>query len=248
VTSASKVLKQLGKVISDNSPTILTVVGVTGVASTALLAVKGAYSAAERLAHEPGDLPLKDKFAMTWHLYIPAAGVGAVTIICIVAGNSINTRRNAALASVYTLSETAFKEYRSKVAEQLGSHKEQKVRDDIARDRIANDPVEGKEVIVTGTGNVLCYDTLTGRYFESDMESLRKAQNDINAECINNMYASQNDFYRLVGLPQVEIGEEVGWTVENKLELEFTSILSGGKPCMAINYHRSPIRNYHKVW
>lgn len=65
--------------------------------------------------------------------------------------------------------------------ETIGEKKEQTVRDAIAKEHIEKDPVENKEVIVLGRGSTLCYDSVSGRYFKSDMETIKKAENELDA-------------------------------------------------------------------
>ena len=62
------------------------------------------------------------------------------------------------------------------------------------------------------------------------------------------MYASHNDFYRLIGLPGTTYGEEVGWRTDNMMDLEYSSHLAeDGRPCLCIEYHVAPVRNYYKI-
>jgi hypothetical protein len=56
---------------------------------------------------------LKTQF--TWQRYLPAAIMGGLTIACVIDANSNNLRYNAALASVYSLTELALKENQTKV-------------------------------------------------------------------------------------------------------------------------------------
>lgn len=238
------------KLLNDNSPTILTALGVAGLVGTVVAAVKATPAAvrdimdAESERTEP--LTSREKVTLTWKHYIPAAAIGSITGLCIISSNSINSRRNATLISLYTLTDKTLGEYREKVVSILGEQKEQKVRDALAQDQVNSSP--NQEIVIFGSGNVLCFDTLTGRHFESNVEKIRKAENDVNRQCINDMYASQNDFYRLIGLPAIAIGEEVGWTTDNPIDVTFSSVLSENKPVLAINYVRQPKIGYHKLW
>jgi hypothetical protein len=187
-----------------------------------------------------------DDVRLVWKFYIPAVASSAATIACIIGANTVSTRRNAALISAYSLTETAFREYKDKVVETIGEKKSQKIHDEIAKDHIVNTPLSTQAVIVTGDGEVLCFETLTGRYFKSSMETLRKAQNDINSKIINGGYATQNDFCILIGLPSLQYGDEVGWNTSNLLELEFSSHLAeGSRPCLAVGYSAIPVRDYY---
>ena len=255
-------LVSFGRFIADKSPTILTVMGVTGLVGTVVLAVKATPEAMRRIEDEDAlrgsDDPMYyaqkispmsklDHVKAGWKPYIPAALSGAVSIACILGANSVHNKRNAAVIGLYTLSESAYKEYREKVASTIGDKKEREVRSEIVKDHILENPARNTEIFVTGTGDQLCYDDLTGRYFMSSAEKIRKAQNDVNATCINDMYASQNDFYRLIGLPPVALGEEVGWRPDVMMDISFDSHLDAdNKPCLALVYRVAPIRGYYK--
>jgi len=253
MSKLNMLIKGFGRAVAHNSPTILTAMGVAGTISTAVLAVKGTPQALRIIdekehAHDGlyEKISVWEKVKATYPCYIPAASVGAVTIACIIAGNSISTKRNAALMSLYSITETGFREYQDKVIETVGAQKEQKIRDDIAQDRVDRNPVSDREVVIINGSDVLCYDTISGRYFKSDVETIRRAVNDINELVINNGYASQNDFYAAIGLPRAIVGEELGWSTDNMLNVEFSATLAeDGKPCMALNYRMFPMRGYY---
>ena len=251
----TSVLKHLQKFTIDNSPAILTAIGVTGTLTTSYLTGKASFKAAEviRLAEEQGGtaepgLPLlKEHVRLVWKLYLPAAGMGFLTVGSIILANRIGTRRAAALAAAYSISEKAFAEYKEKVVEKFGEKKEQAVRDAVAQDRVTNNP-PGREVIIAGSGDVLCYDTFTGRYFNSDMETLKSAQNKVNYRVLNDMYASLTDFYNEVGLPPTAYSEEVGWNSDKLMELEFSATISDdGRPCIAVGFAVAPVRDYYRL-
>lgn len=246
------------KLIADNSPTILTTIGVTGTVITAVLTGRAAYRTGLDLnaghyeplldGKEPEVLDTKEKIKRYWKEFIPAAAVGTATVACIIGANRIGTRRAAALAAAYSLTEKAFDEYKEKVKDQIGAQREQRVRDEIAQDRVNANPVSSNQVIITGNGNVLCYDAITGRYFNSNVEAIRKAQNDINRDVLSNLYATLSEFYGLIGLPATEYSTEVGWNVDDYLDIDFSAVLSeDGRPCISISYQVSPIRGFSRL-
>lgn len=244
------------KLVADNAPTILSALAVAGVVSTTVFAVRATPEALRRIddaSRSYGDdyveyvkLAKLDVVKVAWKPYIPALIMGCGTMACIVGANSIGTRRSAALLSAVTLGDTAFKEYRAKVVETLGEAKEQHVRDEVMQERVNKNPVDN-EVILVGSGEVLCYDALSDRYFRSDHETIRRAQNDINSQILQEDYASLNEFYSKIGLRGTTLGEELGWRPEGLLEVRFTTTMSeDNRPCLAINYDNLPIRNYWK--
>lgn len=267
-----EVLKNLGGVISRNSPTILTGAAVAGLVSTAVLAVRATPKAMSLIDDEVWrryeESGTKDTFAewlgvdtesyswrdrtnmlgpteslrLVWRCYIPSGCLGIATIGCIIGANSISLRRNAALASVYSLTEVAFKEYQAKVAETIGKNKELKVRDEISADHLKKNPSGSNEIIYTGKGEVLCYDTLTGRYFKSEMEQIRRVVNDLNQAMMHENFMSLNDLYYALGLSGTTLGNELGWRIDDgQIDIRYSTQLSDkGEPCLVLNYEVKP--------
>lgn len=254
------VFKTILRGIERESPTILTGLGITGIATTAVLAVRATPKAlylleeerAKRYADESKREPLTkiDTIKITWKCYLPAVLVGVGTIACFIGAHSINLRRNAALAGLYTVSEAALKEYQEKVIEVIGKNKEEKIHDAIVEDRIIANPASKKEIILTGMGETLFYDSWSGRYFKSDMEKVRKAQNDLNEKLLGGatMYLPLNDLYDLLGLEDVASGNGIGWSFDyGMLDIKFnTKIADNSIPCIVLEYKVYPPMQYDK--
>lgn len=260
MSKLQQVLRTAQGVMRSNSPLILTSVASAGVLATAVSSVQASLRSSEKLreAEESlhvdaegtpyvavDQLELKDRFKLVWTNYIPPVAIGAATIACVIGAHNTNMRRNAALVTAYSVADNALKEYKAKVIEQFGETKERKVVDAVAQDAVTANPVSNNTVIITPGGEVLCYESLSGRYFRSDMETMRKAQNDFNTYLLNDMYASLNSFWGLLGIPPTSMGEELGWCVDNLLELQFSTILSEeGKPCLVMGYSVTPKAEY----
>jgi len=223
------------KILHDNSPLILTGIGVSGTVSTAYLSAKAGMAAARRLSNAPTNLSKREKFEETWELYIPPVLSGGITIGAIVLAARVSSKRAAAAYSLLAMSERAFEEYREKVIEVIGGKKEQDVRDRVAQDRVSANP---PSLIIDEGSGILCCELFTGRYFKSDMETLRKAQNDINAKIIMNLYVSIDEFYDLVGLDYTSDSSNIGWDSGKLLDLRFSATFGPqSKPCLAFEYN-----------
>jgi hypothetical protein len=237
--------KQTEKLVVDNSPVILTIVGVAGTISTAVLSARAGSKARAILSEESPFLETKEKVQLVWKEFIPPVGVATITVVAIIGANRIGQRRAAALAVAYSLSEQAFTEYKDKVKERLTGPKEQAIKDEVAQDRVTK---AGVSEVVIVNGNVLCHEAFTGRYFQSSMEELKKAQNDVNYMINNNYYASLTDLYDKIGLERTSFSDEVGWNCDKLLELEFSTTLSpDGRPCISVDYTVVPVRDYFRV-
>ena len=229
------------KLTRDNASTILTALAVSGTISTAYLAAKATFTVGYRTStsDEAGSRPLTAKeYAQTyWKFYIPATVSGVITITCIVGSAKVNSKRAAALTAAYSLSEKAYAEYKEKVVATLGEKKERKVRDEIAEARVGSVPPPNSSVVLAGTGDVLCLELWTGRYFRSDLETIRRAVNVINSKVNSEMEATLSDFYYLIGLEQTSSSSYSGWSSDKLLEIHTTAVMHEGRPCMAFEYN-----------
>jgi hypothetical protein len=241
---AKTIITRSKRKLQKNSPGLLAAVGASGTLITAYLVGKASFQACDIIrAHEleegAADDTLervKENTRLVWKLYVPSGVSCAVTIGCIFASTRIGSRRTAAMAAAYSLSEHAFREYREKVVEHIGEKKEMAIRDEIAANSVANNPP--KEIVVVGAGSVLCCELHTKRYFLSDMQSLSKAQNEINFRIVNALYVTLDDFYDLIGLDHTLMSDTMGWDSDRLLELDISTILSpDGRPCIAFSYN-----------
>lgn len=246
----TKITKNLGGMISKNSPYILTGLGCAGVVSTAILSAKATPRAFMILEEEIEyrerkhllSLSKMDRVKLTWKCYIPAGVVGAASIGCIIGANTVNMKRNAALASLYALSESAFRDYKAKVVKEIGKPKETKIRDEIAKDHISKNPPNNGNMVLVGTGEVLCYDKLSGRYFTSTHETIRKVFNDLDYELRSEMRLDLNELYYALNLPPIDLGTFVEFNIEKgQIELiPSTQLDPNGRPCLVIDYDVYP--------
>jgi hypothetical protein len=253
--------KQVAKFAADNSPAILTAIGVAGTVTTAYMASKATAHSVVQLRefyekenygdHDWDDNDLKQKLDIViesevWKNYIPAAAVCVGTLACILGANHIGSKRAAGMAAAYSILERGANEYQDKVVEKIGEKKEKAIRDEIAQDRINRSPVKDRQIIIVSNANQLCFDTWSGRYFESNVEELRRIQNDINLLMLNDNYAALTDYYNEIGLMPTKESNEIGWKVGGQhLELEFSSTLTeDNRTCLVVDFNVSPIRDY----
>lgn len=234
---AKEMLKNLGGTISKNSPHILTGLGCAGVLTTAILSGKAGIEAYKILDAEERAVDKKEAVKLTWTLFIPPAVVGASSIACIIGANTINVKRNAALAALYSLSETAFREYKAKVVQEIGKTKETKIRDEIAKDVVTANPPGDRTIIITGNGEVLCYDRLCDRYFKSSPEKIRQQVLELNYDLMTEMWIDLNDLYYAIGLPSTKLGNMMGFDIDKgRIEIDYSSQLTPeGQPCLVID-------------
>lgn len=256
--NVSRVFKDFQRLAKKRSPEILTGIGIAGMVTTVVLAVKATPKAMELLQEAErknidkqldngvegpdvkNGLPAIETVKVAWKPYIPAAVTGVVSIACLIGANSVHARRNAALYSAYKISTTALNEYRDKVVETIGEKKEAQVRDKVNKDKLEKNPASSNTVIMTGGGETLCYDAHSDRYFKSDVDRIKRAVFDLNDRMQKGMemYISLNEFYDAIGLKHVNIGDSIGWRVDKGyIDISFGAQLTDkNEPCIVIDH------------
>jgi hypothetical protein len=240
-----KFINVLRSGVKRNSPIILSATAGVGVIATAYLASKATLEAAELIRETEKQRPkfinrdnkkdtAIDVTKLVWRLYVPTAISAVSTISCIAGANRIQSRKTLAAQAAFAVSERVYSEYRDKVIEEYGESKDKKIRDSMVEDRVK----KSGEIIIAGSGGVLCCELFTGRYFDCDIEALRRSVNELNKKILAHDYATFNDFYYMVGISQTTESGQLGWKSSRLMELEFTSVLAPNDvPCLAFDYN-----------
>ncbi len=235
--------------VSPHVPAILTGLTCVGVVSTSVMAAKNTCTAWDILKEydeEHPDASSKDRFLKVAPVYIPTALMGAATIACAIGAHTTNRAQTAAMASAYAIAQEAAARYRDKVVETIGEKKVKEIDNKVADELLQSNP-QSNQPIMFGKGEVLCFDTLSSRYFMSDMETLRKVQNDLNKVILDDTWVSLNELYYRLGMDPMNLGENLGWSVDHLLEMKFSSRLDEhGTPCLVIDYESQPIADFYR--
>lgn len=237
-----------------HSPEILTGIGIAGMITATVLAVRATPKALELLEEKKNEdwvdeLSPLEVIKTAWKPYVPAAVTGVASVACLIGASSVNAKRNTALATAYKLSETALTEYREKVIETIGEKKEKTVRDKVAEERVKKNPVSKSEVIVTNNGTTLCFDPISARYFKSSIDKIKRAENELNKQMLHDIsgYVSLNEFYDELGLDHTSVGDDLGWNVDRLIDISFSSQLNdNGEPSVVLDYLVAPKYDFYK--
>lgn len=243
-----------------NAPALLTAFGTVGVVTTAVLTGKASYEAAKKIAsHESAAnakreagadrvaLTKTEKVKLVWPLYIGAVSSGAVTCAAVVLAHRVSSRRAAALAAAYALSEGRLEEYQDKVKEKFGIKKEKETRDELAQDRVNRDYDDGQIIFSPTAGKVMIRDDYSGRFFWSTVEKVNQAVNEINREIIQSVTGAQtvSDLYDILELDHVSTSDYFGWNIDTPLEISWstTTTPDGSTAVHVFEFVNTPIMN-----
>lgn len=255
-TSFKTLMSNAGKSIERHSPEILLGVGIVGIGTSIVLAVKATPKAMELIEQKKEEEQVEKLTAVetvktTWKCYIPTAVTTACTVMCLIKSNSEHTKRTAALATAYEFSRTALEQYKDKVVKVVGEKKAEKVKEEVAKEQVEEATKQNGSTIVMMNNNddVYCIDSLSGQMFSSNIDKIKKAENEINYTLLNESYTSLNTFYSLIGAETSRLGSELGWNIDfGKLEINYTTqIGDNGKPCLVIEYNVLPRYEYWKM-
>lgn len=223
------------KFLEENASTILSGVGMVGTIMTAIVATNDTIKAVKILE---GNETKKEVVKKTWKCYIPTVICAGATVACIFGANKISMNKIMTLTTLYSLNEKRFKNYKEKVTKVVGEKKSEVINDEVAKDDILKNPIPKMEV---SDNETVCFDQLTGRYFKSSIEHIKRIIGDYNEILLQeNGYVSINDIYIAWGLAGVSWGDAAGWdmgtngTITPKYSAQMASIDGEERPIFCI--------------
>ena len=235
--------------VAKNEPEILLGMGVSGFVFSTIWGIKATSKAIRKLdvLREELDrdkLTVKEVVKETWRLYLPVALSLSLSIPCVISSNRVSNRRNAALAAAFSISEKTLYEYQEKTREVVGKKKEQEIHEAVSADRAAR--TNNNTVLITGDGDSLFLEPLSGRYFKSNWNKIQRCANELNADSLTDICGeiTLTDWFDALGLPKTELSDDLGWTIKNGpdglIHVEIDSTLKDQVPCGAIYYRNTP--------
>lgn len=203
-------MKKMQVLLRRHSSTILTAISSLGVVMTTVLAVRATPKAVTLLnkakEEKDSELTVTEIIKTAWKPYIPTAISGISTILCIVGTNYLNKRTQTSLVSAYALLNNSYQEYMNKTKELYGNEADLAIKKSIVADKLENN------ILHLNGDKRLFFDYQTMRYFESTFENVLHAEDLLNRELAATGYVSVNDFYRFLGLSELEYSNHIGWS------------------------------------
>lgn len=176
--------------------------------------------------------------------YWVVISVATGAIVCFWLANRINLKRLMSALTALGISTKGKEGLEEKIKELDGEKHLQKIKDEIDADRIKNDPPVQDKIIDTGLGTHLCYEAITGRYFYSNIERIKRAVVTCRDYLQKDGYLSVNDWFCELNLDTTDL--QLCWTAEsidevNDFDIETSSQLTPeGIPVLVIRYQTNP--------
>lgn len=269
--------KMAKKVVQKKSPEILTGLGIAGMITTVVLAVKAtpkaldlideeiekqnsklsqeAYDSGQSTVNQINKLKPVETVKVAWKPYIPALLLGSASVGCLIGANTVSARRHAALYSAYELSKTAYNELNEKVTEVVGEKKVTEIKQKLAEDKVNKVSPEGtiekkSNVVIAGDGDTWFIDAMSNQPFLSSKNKLDAAANELNRKMRSDMYVSLSQFYDEIGVEHTGTSDYIGWRIDKDYIDVVTSdaIVKDGKVYVVMDFLSRPEYGYDDLY
>lgn len=250
--AATRKVHRPALVLAKYSPALLTGVGVVGMVGATVLACRATLKAEPivtqakadlAMIHEAHDLAISNPTEIEYStldyrrdlsivyaragvgflkLYLPALALGGVSISCILGGQGIMWKRNAAIGVAYQGLQKSFSAYRERVAEEFGPEKERDIRQG-SHDEIVTTEKDGEKVEETVRKAAELadispyakifdeYNTHWQRNADYNRIFLQTTQRYANDKLNAMGHIFLNEVYDMLGFPRTSAGAMVGW-------------------------------------
>lgn len=239
--------------VTKHEPEILMGMGISGLIFSTVWAVRATFKASKAIrdfkeSKQIEKITPKEAFKLTWRYYWPVVASTVLSVPCIIAGNRVSSKRYAALATAYTISEAALQEYQDTTREIIGEKKAKQIQEAVDEKKLNTTYQGGNQIIMTGNGESIFYEPLSGRYFKSNWNEISKAANELNAEALGSMSGqiTLNSWFSRLGLEDTDLGDQMGWDLagdpNNLIKIDISSHISpkDNIPVGSISYKRQP--------
>lgn len=178
--------------------------------------------------------------------------ITATTCGMIFANDYISSKEIAILGAAYTVSSKNLAQTREKVKSFFGETEARKMEGDLSKDKLRKDePIRNNNIVING-GEVLCKDFYSGRLFYSSVEKVEKAILELSRNIIDEMFVSLNDFYNLIDLDTIPLGDDLGWNIDNTIRgsvpIIYNAVLTDdNRPCLCLEFEVHPRMDYRNL-
>ena len=209
------VLKEVTRFTKKNATTMLSVASGIGVVVSMILVAKETPLAIDRLRQaemdKEEDLTVLETVIVATPAYIPAIVVCTSTLVCIASCGVLNAKRQNQLVAICNLANSSYREYREKLIELKGEDLDREIAAEVTRSRSDYRLVDSDELDMKATW----YDPISKRYFTRFEREIIDAEYQLNRMFALQGYASVNDWYGMLGVPETMEGAMLGWTIED---------------------------------
>ena len=257
--AVSRSFQKIAFKLEKHTPEILVAIGVGGGITATVLACKATLAAQDILSDskdkvdEINSLDAKDEdrqealkkvYIHTGlelaRVYGPSIAIGTASIVSIFASHKMMRNRVATLVTAYGTLDSAFKEYRKRVAENFGEDKELETYHDVKF--VEEETGDGQPISLAKRNSDLekvdgysiyarCFDEYNPNWKDNsdyNLDFLRGVQRYLNDQLEYRGFLFLNEVYRELGFEETPAGQLVGWIYDpNRTDVGDNSVSFG---------------------
>ena len=195
-------------------------IGIAAGAGAIVTAVTGTIKAtklveAKKKAENKEKLTKKEVIKTVWKCYIPTAGLAVVAGASTICGATNSWKQIGRLTTACALGEANLQDYKQAVLDTIGEEKTKEVEKKKIENKASTVPMIETPVSMK-TGDYLMYDSISGRFFRADWNSIENAVNRLNRLMLDEQWITVNEYLDALNLPSVcDALGEMGWDIEH---------------------------------
>lgn len=215
------------RLIRKGAPIALSVLSCAGVVGTGVMSAKAGKKAAEmEIAGFAmnADTSEKEFRRDIFRCYLPAIGLGALTIGCIAGAHILSKKQHAALLAGQLALAQSYSEYKRAITERFGEEEAIAIEEQIAVHLCENKELYAPTLDGFATLNVfdpqkpmLFQEEAGGTIFESTLSKVIQAEYHLNRNFVLGGEISLNEFYNFLGLHCDEKMKDIGWSINDEM-------------------------------
>ena len=222
-------------------------VGLGFMATAVITAIIGTIKAEEKLAELDEDATSMDKVKKLIPVAAPTVISFAIGTGCIISGHKQDLKQIAIVTSAFEASQFKQRELTEYIRKHMGEKAERELKEAFHEEKSKEAMPEGPKdpnIVSSGHGDSLFYDSGTGRFFRADVAWLERCRLEISHRIFTDEYASANELADLLNLPCTVFGNLLGWntsdldssTKEIDMRWTYCSMSDWGEPYGILEY------------
>lgn len=252
---AKRIIKKGIAALDKNSHVVTAVLGVGCFLFTIYEVAEETPIALQRLEEakqkKGEELTVKEKIVVAGPVYAPAILTGTAAVAFTAASPILASKKLATASAAYNLLKASSDEFQHYISKNLDAEKVSELKEKYIQEKMESNPPDEDLIQAAICENkMLCYDSVFGRYFMSSEDDIIKAQNVLNRRLFTEMWVTVNDFYFELGVKPMDIGDDLGWNVEDEMldfDIHKYGVAANGQPCLVVTYNIGPRYDYRNL-
>ena len=241
--------------VKEHLPEILTGVGIAGIVASPFVMYRQApkLRCDFRTFKQSWDTDDKSQIRSDTLAIIkdaaPVVGLTALTAASVLGSNRVSAKRLNTVATLLNASVMTATAYQNKVIEKFGAAKDEEIRAEVSKETSVKKAQTEFPPSYLCPNGYHCYESYFGHPFSCTRERLGSIQNKLGARILGNMMLSVNELFAELGIPPMECGDAMGWTVDNPLEFRYSTFQDeNGDPVLDVSFVYPPKVDFKALW